>query len=86
MNPPARPCAGLAQRREETFPVLLVAEDRLSPIPPVEHVIERTAKLHTRFSGHPPLLPRPLSLRQERNYEADPYLLFFMFLLWRFGL
>ena len=72
VNAPARPGAGLPQRREEIFPVLLVAKDRLLPIAPVEHVLERTGKLHTRFPGHPLSLPRPLRFPQEGNYEADP--------------
>ena len=76
MHPPARPCAGLAQGREKSFPVLLTTEDRLSAIPTAKH----TSLGHRCHRGpHRPRLvvsgrsPRSVqSVGGRLGHESDP--------------
>jgi hypothetical protein len=52
MDPPPRSHARLAQRLEEQLPVVIVPENRLSPIAPCHHVIEGSGILNANAAGH----------------------------------
>jgi hypothetical protein len=52
VNLPANLGAGLAQRAEESLAILVIKEDRFTPISPAHEVVDGTGKLNSQWSRH----------------------------------
>jgi hypothetical protein len=52
VNLPARLFAGLAQRAEESFAILVIKEDRFTPISPAHQMVDGSGKLNSQRSRH----------------------------------
>src|ERR1017187_8814318 len=64
MNLPAGFVARFAESFQKTLPILIVLENRLSPVSPVHDVIDRSRILHSQFARHAPkALSRDLSVK-----------------------
>src|ERR1019366_594769 len=64
MNLPACFVARFAEGFQKTLPILIVLENRFSPVPPVHDVIDRSRILHSQFARHAPkALSRGLSVK-----------------------
>src|ERR1022692_1383840 len=64
MNLPACFVARFAEGFQKTLPILIVLENRLSPVSPVHDVIDRSRILHSQFARHAPkALSRGLSVK-----------------------
>jgi hypothetical protein len=44
--------AGLAQRAEESLAILVIKEDRFTPISPAHQMVDGTGKLNSQWSWH----------------------------------
>ena len=71
MNLPAGFHAGFTQRSKKALPIDIVMENRLTPVPAIDHVINCPGILHSQLSRH----ARTLS---KRSYAAivgtDPFI------------
>src|ERR1017187_4002918 len=64
MNLPACFVARFAEGFQKTLPILIVLENRFSPVSPVHDVIDRSRILHSQFARHAPnALSRGLSVK-----------------------
>jgi hypothetical protein len=54
MNLPACFVARFAEGFQKTLPILIVLENRFSPVSPIHDVIDRSRILHSKFARHAP--------------------------------
>ncbi len=52
MDSPTGPLTGLPQRREESLPVAIITEDRLTTVSAIQDVIDRAGKFNSGFARH----------------------------------
>src|SRR6266496_1554354 len=70
MHVPVRLATALAQGGQEQFPILVIPEDRLPPIPPTHHVIDRPWIFDTQLARHSPTLP---TIKRVSTFRTDPF-------------
>ena len=70
MHLPVRLATALAQGEQKQFPILLIPEDRLPPIPAMHHVIDGPRIFDSQLARHPPSVPttNPVSM-----FRTDPF-------------
>ena len=75
VDPPARAQARLAQRGQETRAIRVVAKDRLTAVPAIEHMIDGPLEFDACFASHAisrsPFTPA-LSKQKEQLSQTDP--------------
>ena len=52
MDAPAGARTSLPERLQKTPPIRIILEDRLAPIPTIQHMINSSPKFNACFSGH----------------------------------
>ncbi len=69
-------CAGTrrGQRRQPPPPVLVILQDRLPPVAPIQHLINRPSLLNAQLPSPEPCLASPRLLAQAKHYDlmGDP--------------